>query len=210
MKHRRTILGLGLLSLVGLARASEAPADLLMRISKELERHAVVRANFIQTKQLAVVKRPVTSTGRVVFARQEGLLWQIEQPLRIGYVLQNDRMIELGSDGSRRQRNSRDMPGMSQIARIFQAVLGGDMASLGQYFEVQAQGTPAAWTLGLTPRQAQVARFIERIELSGNNLLQSVRLFEAGGDTTLIRFTGSVGATQLDDAERQLFSRGTP
>ena len=58
------------------ARAAEP--DSLAQIGAQIGRHAVVRADFTQTRQMAVMKRPLTSSGRLVYARRLGVLWQIE------------------------------------------------------------------------------------------------------------------------------------
>ena len=75
--------------------------ELLTRIAGQLDKHAVVRAEFSQSKQISGLKRPLQTSGQLIFSRQHGVLWQIEQPYKVGYILGEDKVVEIGADGSR-------------------------------------------------------------------------------------------------------------
>ena len=55
----------------------------LAQISTRLEGHAVVRAEFVQSKKMTALKRPLVTRGRLLISRQSGLVWQIDQPYRV-------------------------------------------------------------------------------------------------------------------------------
>ena len=179
--------------------------DTFTRIGAQIEQHAVVRAEFTQTKQMAAMKRPLVTSGRLVFSRQYGVLWQIEQPYRMSYVLGEERIIEISADGVRRERGLRDVPGLAQVGRIFRAMLGANTAALREVFEVSVQGDIAKWDIELKPRQTQLAQFFNGMQLSGGRFVENIRINEAGGDTTQIRFRNTQGSTALSGAELLLF-----
>ena len=185
--------------------AEPAPADALARIGAQIEQHAVVRAEFTQSKQMAAMKRPLVTSGHLVYSRQHGVLWQIEQPFRMSYVLGEDKIVEIAADGVRRERGLRDVPGLAQVGRVFRAMLGANTSALREYFDATVQGDPAKWEIELKPRQPQLAQFLAGLQLSGGRFVDSIRIAEAGGDTTQIRFRNSQGASAPNDAERQLF-----
>jgi hypothetical protein len=132
-------------------------------------------------------------------------LWQIEQPYRMSYVLSEEKMVEIGADGSRRERSLREVPGLAQIGRVFSALLGADTAALGKYFDASAQGGTVKWEIELKPRDPQLAQFLTRLQLSGGHFVDSIRIGEAGGDTTQIRFRNTQGASAPSAAELLLF-----
>ena len=188
--------------------ASVLAADLLDEIAAKVERHPVVRAEFVQSKQMAALKRPLVTSGRLVFSRNDGVLWQIEKPYRMSYVLGESRIVEIDAAGGRRSREGRDIPGLAQVGRVFRAMFGANAATLREYFEIAARGSPERWSIELKPRQAQVAQFLASLTISGGGFVEEIRIVEAGGDATLIRFSQSQGALALNDAEGQLFAGG--
>lgn len=208
MKSLRSLLvciALGTAALAGALPVNTADAtNVLSQIGAQIEQFEVIRAEFVQTKQMAALKRPLVTTGRLTFSRRHGVLWQIEKPYRMSYVLGESRIVEIGGDGTRRVREARDMPGMAQVGRVFRAMLGANSDALREYFDVAAQGTPNQWTIELTPRQSQLAQFLSGMGLSGGRFVEEIRISEAGGDTTQIRLSNSHGAAALNDGEMAL------
>lgn len=186
-----------------------AEPDTLARISAQIEQPPVLRAEFTQTKQMAAMKRPLVTSGHLVYARRFGVLWQIEKPYRMSYVLGDEKIVEIGADGVRRERGLREAPGLAQVGRVFRAMLGADTTALREIFEASVQGDTAKWEIELKPRRPQFAQFMTVLRLSGGRFVDSISISEAGGDTTQIRFRNSQGAVAPSAAELQLFG-GAP
>jgi len=186
------------------AGAAAEPAT-LARIAARIEHYPVLRAEFVQTRQMAEMKRPLLTRGRLTFARGQGVLWQIEQPMRMSYVLGEKRVVEIGSDGVRRERALREVPGLAQVGRVLRALLGADLGALQEYFDVVVDGDEGRWEITLKPRQAQLAQFLSGMQLSGTRFVEAIVISEAGGDTTQIRFRDTQGAAAPNEAELQLF-----
>ncbi|MGE5385747.1 MAG: outer membrane lipoprotein carrier protein LolA [Betaproteobacteria bacterium] len=210
---RRIIATLSLaLLLCGAALAAPAGGEVAERIAARLgarlEQFPVVRADFVQTKEMAAFKKPLVTKGRLVFSRQNGVLWQIEQPLKLTYVLQETRVVEIGEDGAVQIKTAQDVPGIAQVGRIFRGLLGGQTKALGDLFDSAGSGDPErAWTLVLTPRNPQVAQFIRRITLAGGKQVDSIRIEEASGDTATMRFQHTSEAAAISAEEGRLFAR---
>lgn len=188
---------------------SASAASTLAQIGAQIEQHAVVRAEFVQAKQMAALKRPLVTRGRLTFSRSQGVLWQIEQPYRMSYVLGEARIVEIGSDGVRRVRETRDVPGLAQVGRVFRAVLGANSDALREYFDATVQGDPAKWVIELKPRQPQLAQYLGGMQLSGGRFVAEIQISETGGDSTHIRFSNSQGTTVLNEIELSLFGGDT-
>ena len=213
-KIRSLLVGLMIATAALVSPLPARAADVLNQIGAQIEQFQVVRAEFVQTKQMAALKRPLVTSGHLTFSRQHGVLWQIEKPYRVSYVLGETKIVEIGGsgsgsgsggDGARRVRETRDVPGLAQVGRVFRAMLGANSDTLREYFDVAAQGTPAQWSIALTPRQSQLARFLSGMQLTGGRFVEEIRISEAGGDDTRIRLSNSQGAAALNDAEATLF-----
>ena len=183
-------------------------ADILKQISSRTEQYAVLRADFTQTKRVAAMKRPLITSGKLIYAKEYGVIWQITQPYAISYILSNEQVIEISSDNRRKERSVSDLPGFAQINRIFRAMIAADSQVLNTYFDTKLQNQvrlDAPWQILLTPKQAQVSRFIKQINVSGNQFVESIQISEASSDSTDIAFTHTEGAQTLVDSELKLF-----
>jgi hypothetical protein len=57
--------------------AITTPANpLLERITSQIGQQPLLRATFTQTKTMAALKRPLQSTGSLVYAKDAGVWWQ--------------------------------------------------------------------------------------------------------------------------------------
>ena len=84
-----------------LAGSAQAADNAFATIQARLEKHAVVRADFVQMRTMAELQRPQLSRGRLVAWNAGGVIWQIEQPFKTTYVLRDERTIEIAADGRR-------------------------------------------------------------------------------------------------------------
>jgi hypothetical protein len=182
-----------------------AEPDDLLRINARIKQYPVIRAEFTQNKQIAAMKHPLVTTGHLIYSRQQGVLWQIELPYHISYILGTGKIIEISADGIRRERRLRDVPGLAQIGQIFGAIFSTNTMVLRQYFDATVQSNPERWNIELKPRQPQMMQFLTGVQLSGNDFVDSIHINEAGGDTTQINFRNTQGANTLNSTESQLF-----
>jgi outer membrane lipoprotein-sorting protein len=185
--------------------AHGADQTLLDGLRAQFARHAVVRADFTQEKRIQGMTRPVVSEGRLLFSRDQGVVWQIERPYRAAYLLTGTHMIEVAADGTRRAVAVADQPGLPEVSRVFRSVLGADTAALAEQFRIEATGTLARWTLRLTPRADALKKAIPLIVLSGGEFLERVELDEAAGDHTLIRLMRTRAGDALAPDELSTF-----
>lgn len=185
--------------------AAWVQADALLdEVSKKLAANVNLHADFVQTRQMTVLKKPLQLGGRMAFSRADGVLWQISKPYPLGYVMTARGVSELLPSGSRRERAARGIPGIGSVEGLFRGLLAADKAVLQQHFVVVAQGTSASWTLQLTPKPGPLQKGISAAELSGGAQLEKVLLKEASGDSTLIRFSRIDPQSPLSADEKRL------
>lgn len=179
--------------------------DLFPLIAKQIEQYPVVRADFVQTKRMAALKRPLVSRGRMIFSRKEGIFWLIEEPLRVSYWLADLKIVEISPEGQRREQETRSNPALTQISRVMRSMLGAQSDVLKENFEIKANGTISQWEVELVPRQAQLAQFVRSIKVAGGRFIEVMSLEEASGDLTQTRFNGSEVLTAVPATDIQRF-----
>ncbi|MBP9713925.1 MAG: outer membrane lipoprotein carrier protein LolA [Sterolibacterium sp.] len=200
---------MAVLSLFGLSghvhAASLTTDELAARMAQRFEQTPVIRAEFMQEKAMAAFKKPLMTRGRLVFARGQGVIWKIEAPLRLTYVLGEDRITEMGEDGVAQVRTAQDVPGLAQVGRVFRALLGAQTEALRELFTIAPEGSVDAWRLQLTPKPGPLAQAIKKIQLAGGRHVERIRIEEGNGDATTIAFSHTSEDRMLTSAEREAF-----
>ena len=150
--------------------------------------------------------RAMAPTVEFLVARGQGVWWHTQQPFESTLVVTKTRVFTRNPDGSATSlMDAQAQPGLQQVSELIFSLLAADLDALGDRFNVVAQPAGVAgWSLVLTPRDASIARFLVRATLAGERDVQSVRIEEARGDTTQIRFSRQVTAPALaaDEASR--------
>jgi len=199
---------------------SAAESSVLDQIGEKISQYPVIRAEFIQTKQMQALKRPLITTGQFTYAQSDGVLWQIAQPYHISYVLGEDKIVEIGANGLRKERGLREVAGLAQVGRVFRAVLGANASALHSYFDITVpnnseQNDVGKWQLILKPKQQQISKSLSMITLSGSQFVETIVITEASGDSTTLRFKNiqgfkkTQGVATLTESELQLFGKPT-
>ncbi|MGC5831786.1 outer membrane lipoprotein carrier protein LolA [Ralstonia pseudosolanacearum] len=179
-------------------------STLVSQVAAQLGRARGVRARFTQTQTLLSMQRPLVSTGTLLFSRERGVIWQIEQPLRLTYVVTDAGVRTLDAAGKAVPGSQRNAAGIAQVSRMMRAMLGGDLSAMYSQFDVAAQGTPAHWRLRLTPTQPQLAQALRGLDLHGDTYVRGITIRAVSGDETRLEFTDSASVDTLSPAELAL------
>lgn len=178
------VLLLALCTLAGLAGAAAPDAfDELMR-ALAARRHGHV--SYTELQQLAVLDRPLRSSGELIYDAPDRLEKHILAPSPETLVLahgvlsatrgKHTRVVELAT-----------APQLAPLIESLRATLAGDRAALERIFSVQLEGDLARWTLRLTPRDREAARTTAAVLITGERSdLRTVEILAADGDRSLL------------------------
>jgi len=189
------------------APAASAPAtDFVKLLHERLKVAPVLKGEFEQTKTLKGFRNLLVSKGEFLVVRGQGVWWHTLQPFESTLVVTPTRLFTRNADGSASNLvDAQAEPGLQQVNALIFSLLAADVDVLADKFTVVAQPVGAAgWTLTLTPRDANIARFLVRATLAGERDVQTVRIDEARGDVTQIRFSRQLPSAALapDEAAR--------
>ncbi|MFJ5298132.1 outer membrane lipoprotein carrier protein LolA [Pseudomonas sp. NPDC088368] len=177
----------------------------LHQLSEQLAKPSVIHGSFIQEKHLRSLPQPLTSKGNFVLAKDFGLLWLLNTPLKQDYRISAAGIARRDADG-----NWQVIPGKTagaQQNRLFLAVLQGDSSGLERDFELHVSGDAHAWQLTLVPRSLMLQQVFKQINIDGGALVERIELLETQGDRTLLKMIDSTSAQPLSDSERADFAR---
>ncbi len=145
------------------------------------------RARFNETQNLAMLDRPLESSGELVFRAPDHLEKRTTSPGHEVLVADGDR-VTLDRDGQRQSLSLADYPQVAALVDSIRGTLSGDRAALERAFTLAVSGSAGAWRLALAPRGAAVAKLVKGITIEGaQGRVQRVEIEQADGDRSLMQ-----------------------
>jgi len=177
-----------------LAQLANAATDLaatdLDRLMSALAQRKHGHVTFVEEKYIAVLDRPVKSSGELLYDAPDRLEQRTLSPKRESLILQNGVVT---ADRGRHHYvlDLRQYPQIVPFIESIRATLAGDRAALERVFQLTFTGTFDRWTLTLVPMDAKLANTIRHISIEGTQAdIHTVEIQEADGDRSVI----SIGA----------------
>ena len=168
----------------------------------------VVRAHFDQTRTIKDLTQPLRSQGKMLIARDQGLLWDQTSPFPMQLLLDDKRMVQAINGQPPQTITAENNPQMFQFNHLLRALFQADRKVLEQNFRVEfADLGEGRWTLRLTPITTPLDKIFATIDLAGKTYLESIQLNDKQGDRTDIALSQhQLTPAQLTDDERQRFA----
>jgi outer membrane lipoprotein-sorting protein len=198
---RRLIAFVSLLFVCLGVYAQAADQTLLKSALDQLASHPQVRADFEQKRENPALATPQISHGKLLFVIGHGMLWQTTDPYQETLALTGARTARVDDQGRLQTVRNGDR-GVAQVSQMLQGMLAGKPDEALRQFNVQAEGTPAKWTLRFTPKQARMARVLTSITLDGGQFLDGIGIALQSGENTTIRFSNTRAAGSLSELEQ--------
>ena len=164
------------------AAADWGVAPLFERLAKERPD----RATFSEKKYLALLDRPVESSGELLFTPPDRMEKKTLLP-RPERVVVDRETVTLERAGKKHTLRLRENPGVAVLVESIRGTLTGDLASLTRTYSVGLEGQPANWKLVLRPLDPAVGTLVERVEIAGVQArVTAVEIFQADGDRSVM------------------------
>jgi outer membrane lipoprotein-sorting protein len=157
---------------------------------------------FSEEKHIALLARPLKSTGTIFFDRDKGIARATLTPKPQQVVLtrtslkikKDDKTEEIPLDKSK---------DLKAFALIFPTLLRGERAELEKTFDMGLYGGDSDWwALAFTPKTDSLKKLVKRVVVFGRkDQVFSLQIAEASGDTTDTRLTDVLKNGDVKDAE---------
>jgi hypothetical protein len=183
----RGAAGALLLALAGaVLAAAPAASDPLDALLQQLAARRSGRVAFTEVHYLAILKRPLESSGELLYEAPDRLEKRILKPRPETLVLSRG-VLSVTRGHRTRTVELAAWPQVAPLVEGLRATLAGDRAALERIFSVQLEGDAARWRLRLAPRDPEAARAVRAVVISGEAAdLRTVEILEADGDRSLL------------------------
>jgi hypothetical protein len=157
---------------------------------------------FSEEKHIALLERPVKSSGRIYFDRTRGIARQTLAPKKEQVVL-TATAIRIKSDKRDETIPLDKTKDLKAFALIFPTLLRGDRAELEKTFDLGMRGNEKGWwALTFVPKSDSLKKLVKQVVVVGNKSdLFSLQIDEASGDTTQTALTDVLKNGAVSDAE---------
>lgn len=189
--HRRSFLRLlaaatVLITTVCAAGAQDLQLPDLMRL---LAVQKSAKATFVERKYIALLDKPVVSSGELSFTAPDRLEKRTLSPKPESLVLVGDR-LSIDANGKKININLLSHPEAAPFVESIRGTLAGDLGALERFYTLQLSGSAEHWTLQLVPVEPEMLRIVSRIRFEGNRSAVNLIVFEqADGDRSEMRIT---------------------
>ena len=147
------------------------------------------KATFVERKYIALLDKPVVSSGELSFTAPDRLEKRTLSPRPESLVLVGDR-LSIDANGKKINLNLLSHPEAAAFVESIRGTLAGDLGALERFYSLQLSGPAEHWILQLVPWQPEMLRIVSRIRFEGNQSAVNLIVFEqADGDRSEMRIT---------------------
>lgn len=160
-----------------------------------------LQCDFVQVKQLSLLKTAMTSRGKMYYKGGKMLRWEYTAPYAYTFVLNGDRVM-LKSSEKTDVVSVRSSKMFQQIARIMLNSVTGRCLADESDFQVTMYDAGRQWEARLVPQQKEMAALFSEVRLYIDpelRMVTAVELQEQGGDTTRIEMKNVQKNGTIDD-----------
>jgi outer membrane lipoprotein-sorting protein len=157
------------------------------RLMQDLARQRGGSATFSETKYLAVLDRPVESSGELTYRPPGRLEKRTLKPVAESMILDGDVLVvERG-----RQKHTLQLqqyPAINALVGSVRNTLAGDRGALERQYRLDLQGGEEGWSLTLLPSDPAIAAIVQRIRIIGvRDELRQIEVLQTDGDRSVMQ-----------------------
>ena len=182
----KTVRRLSLAALLlapGMALASEWNLDRLMHNLAEIRSD---HAGFSEKKSIAMLDKPVESSGELYYTAPDHLEKRTLKPKPESLTVDGDTLI-IDRNHQTHRLQLQSYPEIAAFIDSIRSTLSGDRAALERNYRINLSGTAEHWTLQLLPIDPKMQKVAKQIRIAGEqNTLRSIEIIQADGDSSFM------------------------
>lgn len=186
--HVWSSLGRGIgFALLGLSMSFGAHAAYgIDQLMSDLAGQKGGKARFVEKRHVAVLDKPVVSSGEMLYTPPHRLEKRTLLPKAETLVLDKDTLT-MERDKRKLSINLNSRPEAQAFVDSIRSTLAGNRRSLEQNYTLQLQGESAQWVLTLVPSESAIAALLQRITVSGSrSQVRHIEYLQVDGDRSEI------------------------
>ncbi len=151
-----------------------------------LSQHKHGHVRFAEEKHIAMLDKPVKSSGEWLYDAPDRLEQRTLSPKRETLVLSNG-VVTVDRGNRHYTLDLRQYPQVVPFIESIRATLAGDRAALERVFHLSFEGSFDMWTLTLVPLDAKLSRNIKQIAIQGTqDAIHQVEILQGDGDRSVL------------------------
>jgi hypothetical protein len=141
------------------------------------------KASFVEKKYMAILDKPLESSGELSFEAPDRLEKRTLKPRPEAMLLEGDKLTLILHDKRPLNLRLQDHPEVAALVDSIRGTLSGDQAALEKNYTLDFTGGQGKWQLTLTPRQKAVAKVVRQIHIGGTDAnIKTITFDQADGD----------------------------
>ena len=163
--------------------AGQDVADLLAHVAASVP----AQVTFTETRHSSFLDVPLVSTGVLRFSPPDRLVKEVHKPRWQRFVIDGSA-LRVDEKGQPSKTISLDrVPALRAFVESFRAPLAGRLKDLEHFYQVTLTSSGDDWRLKLTPREPDLARVVDSVEVSGAGaMLRRFTVTETDGNKTVL------------------------
>ncbi|HTQ66857.1 MAG TPA: outer membrane lipoprotein carrier protein LolA [Puia sp.] len=160
-----------------------------------------IQSDFTQEKDLSMLSEKIVSKGKFWFKKDNRVRMEYSQPFQYLMVL-NNGSIYIKDDQKENKVSAKSNPLFRQINKIMVDCMQGSALSNPDFSQRIFEGK-SSFLIELTPTAKNLKSFFEHINIIVDKKdfsATEIKMYESGGDNTIIRFTNKQLNTAIPDA----------
>lgn len=146
-------------------------------------------AAFVERKSIAMLDKPVESSGELFYAAPDRLEKRTLKP-RPESMLLDRGTLTIEQKGKKRVLQLQSYPEVAAFIDSIRGTLAGDRAALERAYRLSLEGDAQNWTLELVPLDAKMKKVVAKILMSGaQDQLKTIQIDQADGDSSIMTIT---------------------
>lgn len=141
------------------------------------------KASFVEKKYMAILDKPLESSGELSFEAPDRLEKRTLKPHPEVMLLEGDKLTVTLHEKRPLYLRLQDHPEVAAVVDSIRGTLSGDQAALEKNYAIEFTGVPNKWQLTLTPMQRTVAKVVSQIRIGGADAaIKTITFDQIDGD----------------------------
>jgi hypothetical protein len=172
--------------LLGLCCAPVQAAWDIHQLMQGLAQNKSGRASFVEKKYIALLDKPVESSGELLYTAPDRLEKRTLKPKPESLLIENGSLtIERGK--RRMVLRLQEYPELVAFTESIRGTLAGDAAALRRVYNLDLEGTEERWTLTLRPVETRMLDVVQRIRIGGSRAdVKSIEIEQTDKDRSVM------------------------
>ena len=207
MKHLLYLLIISIFSvfnpIIGVAATPVTGSELTTTVTALNKASAQLKSmecEFVQTKNLKMLKDKMVSKGKMYYAAPDKLRWEYTNPYQYLFIF-NGSKVFIKNKGTQNVIDTKSNKIFKEVARIMMQTVTGKALSDSNDFVISVSKDASTYFVSMTPKKRDLKQLFQSVTLSFNRnskLIDCIRINEKNGDYTVIKLTNLKSNRSLD------------